>query len=701
MYKSIHLKLRTIPLVRFLLPLIPGIYIGLKSGITRVIGYNSALFLLLGLLLAVIINFLIGRNYKYSWIYGLFIGIYLSMSGFFLTHQKYKIAVFNSPVYLSGIAEITLEPEVKTKTYQTIIKIKKASIDSLTGFKVLSYFPKDSILKGLKTGQYIFFSAYINLISDKGNPFEFKYGEYLSRQGIFYQTYLQKGDFRIIKGIQNRKLIYKVSEIRQKLISVFKKYGLDGEELSVASALTLGYKEYLDTEIKLAYSASGAMHILAVSGLHIGIIYIVFNSLLKFLDRKSIGKVLRILILLIIIWFYALLTGLAPSVKRAAFMFSLLIIGFSSKKKINIYNSLAASAFFLLLFNPYLITSVGFQLSYAAVFSIVYFQKSIYRLISIKNRYIDKIWSLISVSIAVQLLTFPITIYYFNQFPNYFLITNIVAIPGAFLVLFSGIFVFISSFLPGICEVFVKVLEFIVQALNHSIFFINQLPYSHSSNLRIYLPEVFVLILLILMIAEFFKTGSHKYFQFILFMLICIISLRIYTEYENSKLRFYVYNIRGKSVYNFLSSSENVLISDLNREKDQKNFEYGIYNNFLHVGNIDPLIYRFNNLPSFAKKISSNSESFVIYYKQRRILVLRDNELKNYFTLKRQYLDYIILSNNASVCIQDLVELFIIGKVIIDSSNRFYRIENWVKECKELGIDCFNIDSMGAFSIEL
>ena len=179
------------------------------------------------------------------------------------------------------------------------------------------------------------------------------------------------------------------------------------------------------------------MHVLAVSGLHVGIIFFILNFLLTPLNRNKRLLKIKLFLLVGALWFYAFLTGLSPSVMRSCTMFSFIVVGENLNKRTNIYNTLAASAFLLMLINPLIIFGAGFQLSYIAVISIVFFQPRLAALVAVKNRILKYVWDLFTVSVAVQIGTAPISIFYFHQFPVYFWLSNFIVIPGAALILYN------------------------------------------------------------------------------------------------------------------------------------------------------------------------------------------------------------------------------------------------------------------------
>ena len=239
----------------------------------------------------------------------------------------------------------------------------------MCNLKSLFYFKGTS---NLSPGDFLTFKSKLIGIQDSGNPGAFNFARYIAKEGIYYQTFVDSSSYCLIPYKSKRSISIYLLNFRQKLIRVFEDANLAGDELAVVSALTLGYKKNLDANIKEAFSDSGAMHVLAVSGLHVGIIYIVFSSIVKFLFRSRMSK-LRAFILVVLIWMYALITGLSPSVTRAALMFSLLSLGGVFSRNVDFFNIVALSAFITICIDPLVIQEIGFWLSYCAVTSISQF----------------------------------------------------------------------------------------------------------------------------------------------------------------------------------------------------------------------------------------------------------------------------------------------------------------------------------------
>jgi competence protein ComEC len=262
------------------------------------------------------------------------------------------------------------------------------------------------------------------------------------------------------------------------LLDIFRRFGIAGDEFAVLAALTVGYTDALQPDLRASYSATGAMHILSVSGLHVGIVYVVIAFLLGFLDKSVRKKILKAVLIVSFLWIYAFITGLSPSVVRSTLMFTFVAVGAALERKTHIYNTVFMSAFFMLLVNPDFLFDVGFQLSYAAVLSIVFFQRPFSNLLPVNNKLLRWLRDLLTVSVAAQLGTMPFTLYYFHQFPNYFLLTNLVAIPLSTIVIYLAMLLLLVSFVPYLSVGVAFLLKGSLWLLNYLIVWIENLPHA-------------------------------------------------------------------------------------------------------------------------------------------------------------------------------------------------------------------------------
>jgi competence protein ComEC len=545
-------------------------------------------------------------------------------------------------------------------------------------------------------------------ITNPGNPHEFDYKKYLSYNLISKQAYLKSGEWKLLKSDSTFHLKALAERIRKKVIKIFKTSGIEDEELAVLSALSLGYKDDLDADIQKSYSSSGAMHVLAVSGLHVGIVFLVFNFLLFFLQRNKWLKILKGIILLLLLWAYATMTGLSPSVIRATTMFSFIVMGNMLGKYTNIYNSLAASAFLLLLANPFNITNIGFQFSYLAVIGIVFFYPMFYGMIFVKNKWLDKVWSLICVSLAAQLITGPLSIYYFNQFPNYFILTNLIVIPFATILIYEAIILLCFSWFPWMQDLIGQTTSYCVRLLNDAVQWIEHLPGSVTTDLNISTLSTIVLYVFILAITFYFLTKKALPFIISLTSIACFIFLLIWQNIKSeNRKEFYVYNINKYSAINLVDGNNNLLFTDL--LPSNKQYSFSMKNNWLSMGLEKEKTIPFHKLNN--QFIISNLfylDNPNVFYKDQffsfydtRFAIISDDIPAADTILHPVHLDFVIISANAPVKIKDIMKVFKTKQIIIDSSNSAYKTKKWKEEAEKMDVNLYVIKEKGAFYIDI
>jgi len=512
--------LRRVPFFRFLLPFVAGTVAGYSiEGFPLYIGLAglSTLFLLL-------ITFR-RAGYRTAPLFGTLLYFFLFIFGWHWYQQR-QYQPKPIPDKPTHFAVVVGYPEEKANSFKTILQLLPEKQN------ILTYLEKDSTAVNLIPGQVIAFHRQPSAIEPPSNPGEFNYRAYMLRHHITHRLYLRTKDYFITTGKVGLNLRQKALIVREHLLSIFERYGFSGDEMSILSALVLGDRENIDPEIKSEFANSGAIHILAVSGLHVGIIYFVFSFLLKFLKTHRKGRLARLFILLAIIWIYAFITGLSPSVQRAATMFSFIAIGENINRQNNIYNTLAASAFLLLLVNPNLLFEVGFQLSYAAVLSIVFFQPMIYHTIYISNWWLDKIWGLLTVSLAAQVGVSPLSIFYFHQFPVYFWLTNLFAIPLTTLIIYTAFLLLTLSFIPFIGKAIAFLLHILVKALLASVWAVNTVPGAVIPNISFTAPMLLTSFLVIIFLTLFIIRKQRIFLQLILVSFIILAGITTINKYR-------------------------------------------------------------------------------------------------------------------------------------------------------------------------
>ncbi len=423
-----------------------------------------------------------------------------------------------------------------------------------------------------KQGDTLLLRCRINRITSPPNPLAFDYARYMGNRGIFHQAFVRL-DEKLLYPFRGRPGIRRQAEqLRHRCLRILNRHLSNPDAFAVGAALVLGYREALEDELRDAYAQSGAIHILAVSGLHVGLVYLAFSLGLRWLPRTStVWRLLQVLIQLAGIWGFVLLAGLPPSAVRAATMFSFFVIGRVLSRDASVYNILAAAAFCMLIIDPRLLFDVGFQLSYAAVLGIVSWQGSIYRSLYLSHPAFDYFWKLISVSLAAQLATFPLSLYYFNQFPLLFWLSGLIAVPAASLILGGGISLLLLSEAPWLGKAIGQALQLLISTVNVSMSWISALPGSRISGLWI---DAWVLALwyaLILAVVLAFYRRRGNYWVLALGLLLVLLLYRAGRRwFALVQRQLVVYMVSGHSLIDLLDGYSAITISDslLGRQKE-------------------------------------------------------------------------------------------------------------------------------------
>jgi len=496
---------------------------------------------------------------------------------------------------------LTEEPLERERSYRVAGRIREVLLPSRSlpaDARVLLYFSKDSASANLQYGDKLQLKPLISELEEPGNPNEFNYRKYLSFHQIYHRAFLRSKDYTLL-GNEGKPFFKKIYALRHYLAELLREKIPSESAQAVAMALLLGQREELDETTLHNYSATGAMHVLAVSGLHVGIIFLLLRLLLPDIPRsRYYTRGLRPLLFLAGIWFYAALTGLSPSVTRAATMFSFVIAGSVIDRKLNIYHSIAASAFFLLFIQPYLITEIGFLLSYFAVMGIVYIQPRLYALLYFRNGLLDKAWAITAVSIAAQIATFPIALLFFYQFPVFFLISNLLVIPAAMLIVSGGVFLFLFSSIPSLGNALGYFLSLLIDFLNAGIALINRIPGVLAEGIVINIPETVLLYLFILFMLLYFSRKSFSHLRSALLFLILFAGHAEYRKLKNMQYRgMTVYSIRGHSAIAFIRQRHARVFADTALLSDQNAVRFHMQHHWWNRGVKSPVFTALDTLP--------------------------------------------------------------------------------------------------------
>ena len=692
------------PFIRLILPFLFGILIAIYFPFQ--IKFSLFIIIIMAFILAIVMLFpIFTSSYRKSWWFGLLVNGSLFLFSFQLTILKTeKFSDNHFSKYTNGtqlaycrLTEQYLEKEKSLKVIVQVQAIKQGKNWKNTSGKAMLFFKKDSLSLKLKYGDQLFINANLNDIPPPQNPGEFNYKRFLQFHNVYNQAYIKNADWVYCGENKGNYLLKKSYKLRNNLFEILTENNLYGLEFAVGSALLLGYVDKLDADIISAYASTGALHILSVSGLHVAIIYIVFNWLLSFLLRFKYGNIIRAIILILLLWSYATLTGLSPSVLRAATMFSFIIIAKAYFRNTNIYNTLAASAFLLLLFNPYFIMDVGFQLSYIAVIGIIYIQPKIYDWFELDNWLLDQIWKITSVSIAAQIATFPLGFYYFNQFPNYFLFSNLIVIPISTAIIYLGIALFTFAKFSLITSYLAMGFGFGVWFLNQSVNVIEKWPYAVIQGISITAFETFLLYLFIAALLIYFSTRKFISLLMVFILFITILSSQLIEQFNQYQQKsFVIYNIPKTSAIDFISAKSNILLTDTAFAKNEKALLYRVKHNLWNLG--------INNTKIISENIKTNylsiNNNFIQFYDLRMTKI---NAINNFKIVAKDpiHLDYLIISENPKLQISEIFKQYNARIIVFDSSNSIYNIRKWKTECKLLNQAYYSVVDSGALIVSL
>lgn len=611
--------------------------------------------------------------------------------GNFQPVQKYCIGEIIEPV---------IQKEKSTKVVICVTFIKENGRWLSTEGRALVFIVKNSCSQLLCYGDRLLLSARFTEPEGSRNPAGFDNKHYLWLRGINLQAHVKTGHWIVLTHKVRNPVFRLALSWRDRMLMLFRKNGMKGREFAVAGALLLGYVDEVDNDLMSDYSATGVMHILSVSGMHVGMIFLVLDKLLAFLDKRKNGRYVKACLVIVFVWLYALITGLSPAVMRAAGMLSLLVFGKAMKRHPDTLNVLAASAIFLLVWQPDLLADPGFQLSYLAVGGIVLLYRPVYNLYVPGNLILDKVWSIVAVSIAAQIATLPLCLYYFHQFPNYFMVTNIIVIPLSNLIIYTGILAIAIGNIPWISFVIARILSMMIWFLNSFIHWMGALPFSVGRGIVISIPE-FILFYSILVSAAIFFSSKKKKWLFISLALMILLSgnflWKRYTQVSVSKIT--VYDVRGPGLFDFITGGKSILVGGLSALEETfflETFKKSRWNE-----NITGLFDFQHPIPFCTDKPFRYGGMFYkkgnfIGFGGKRIVII-DQKIKNNSNLILG-VDYLIISGNPRSDLQDILKHFRPGIVILDASNAPWNVKKWMKEAHWLGVHCYSVSLSGSFT---
>lgn len=491
--------LNAYPILRLSIPLAAGIF--LMGTCSCSLSYNVWLLLIfaVSVWLSICIK---GKIFRFRWCFGVGVFALFVMIGAIRMQYQWECVCVDWEDERRTYQGIVMEPPIeKPKTIQCKVTLS-------TQQNVILYLAKDSFAKTVEMGDPLVFHAKVNVPSNEGLSFD--YASYLRYKGISGTAFVPSGYSKRENRPKEWTLKQKALSVRERIIELYKEWGIGEKQLSVLSALTVGYKTDLSEEIRESYSVAGISHVLALSGMHIGFLWLLLGVLLKPLERGKCLRMLRWIISVCLLWIFAFIAGLEASVVRAVIMCMLMELGKLSGSKPLSQNTLAIAAFFMLLYNPFYLYEVGFQLSFLAVLAILLGYRPLNAICPFRTRFMRGLWSVMSVSIAAQMGTAPLVMYYFSNFSVYFLLANWVVAWLVPCIIYTTFAAIVLIGVPWLHEWIVWMLDKLVGILNGLADWISGLPYASLSSIQLHSIEVWGLYLLLGVIVWHVKVRQRK-----------------------------------------------------------------------------------------------------------------------------------------------------------------------------------------------
>ncbi len=671
------------PFVRLLIPLLLGEIISLliPPSIAYLVGFVIVTFLAVYYL-----HFKLEWKYSIRWITGLLINLTLLLGGWSNSYSSKATSVVFDEVkpYSGHVLEVLKNSESK----QTLkIQVTELKEEQTAFFYAIVYFTKDSSHEALLPGDNILFKCSLQHVLSDSNPYTFKYADYLESRHVIGQFFLNQSKIVKLKSTFSiEKYFYSIRLWSQEKLTAVK---FDAKVRGILVALLLGNKTNLDNDVKLDFSGSGLMHIISISGMHVGIIYLLLLFVLGGLKSKKFGN-FKLIITLICLWFYASLTGMTPSVFRATIMFSILIV---SKRlnhaEYNLYHSLSIAAFVILLINPIAFINIGFWLSFLAVISIVYFYPKINSLVYFNKPWNRFLWSLFSLSISAQIGTAPLVIFTFGYFPIWFFISNLIIVPLVPFIFIGGLMVILFP-LDSVVNLFIwSSLNDVVMLVVDIAEWINRFHFSKFAGLQLSIIEVFILYLAIIFVIIYRNKKTFINYLGVLVTFLLFITINtIYCYNILSKESIVIHEINGCSMISVISKSNDIYFLDRGVDK-------------VHVERSVMPLWRTSNRSEINKQEILNQKILPVCNNNLFGVIINGDMNLDYLNSIKDKINIVIVTRaNTHKGIINILKYFDGHKVVFDSSfskNEFTQlIDSYSITCGR--VCCVSVD--GAIKID-
>ena len=628
-----------------------------------------------------ILYFLIKRNKRFTTFFGIntyFISFVIGILTLLLhtnSLQKSNYIHCKKAFENPQIITFTLRKKLKSNAYNDrfIAIINNIDGGNYSG-KIIVNIQKDS-LKNLIIGNVIKVKTVLQQNSSNKNPNQFDYGKYLADKQIYAQIYTNKTEIVINKNLK-KDIWYYSGRLHSRIVRNLEKANFNNEEMNVALALILGQQQDISSDIIQDYQYSGATHILSVSGLHVGFIMLFINFILKPIPNTRKGSLIKLISILLSLGAFAIISGLSPSVLRSVVMFSFLAIGNHLRRSGSIYHTLLVSMLLILLCEPYFLFDVGFQLSYLALFFIVWLQPLLKQIWTPKHKIQTTIWNALTVSFAAQIGTLPLCLYYFHQFPGLFFVTNIIIIPILSFIMIAGIIVMILAIFMSPPAIIIEIFEKSIYLLNKTIHIVASFEWFVIRDISFNFYYLLTFYIFIISAIVWSKKPNYNQFVFLLITIVLLQLSFIYTkkEIENTN-ELIVYNTKKNTLLSERTGKKITLFTNDTLSKNS------ILNAYL-VGN-------------FGKLSSTNKIKNVLYFNGKKISIIDSSGI--YET--RIQPDILILTQSPKINLDRILENLHPKIIIADASNSYSIQKTWKYTCLKKNIPFHATSEKGYYKL--
>ncbi|MBE6287085.1 MAG: ComEC family competence protein [Mediterranea massiliensis] len=681
-----NVKWQQHPFLHVLLPLLCGIVFGeyVNPTFSSLSYLYSLLFVFLCLLVA----------YKYfsrlftsiAYVFFFILGIHL-MNRY---HDSYSFPYIGQEDFYQAIVSEHPEEKERSLLCKSVISDKD----------FLLYFPKDSLSYTIKRGDKLIVYTQLTSPQNNGNPYEFDYARYLYRKGIVGSAYVPTGCWVKIGNCNTQSWRQKADDCRQKIIDLYTQIGLKDDALAVLVALTLGDKTLIDEELRETYSVAGVSHVLALSGLHIGLLtWLLLLFWKPIVYRLPVLRPFSLLLTIFLLSIYAFFTGLSPSVVRSVLMFSLLALaGIYSPQKLSL-NLLAATAFLMLIIHPVWLFDVGFQLSFMAVVGIIFFYARFSSFWKPTSVFLQYLWSGICVTLSAQIMTAPLVVYYFSSFPVYFLLANIWILAWIAILLSLTLFMLLLTPVPCLQTFLAQTVDGMLTYQHAMLRWIEQLPGSSLSHL--WMDKVDVLFCYLLLWLLFYCWHRPLLRSFYILLITALLALgyhfvAIQIHAPHTSIVFYNH-YATPSLHLLTDNAESwLLLPSVETENNPISRSLKRYWNSMQLDEPHYISFKADTiLPDFS------IYDDIVTYHGHRIALLADDSWWGKYADEKLTIDFLYVSKGYYGTLKEATSLFTIRKVVLDSSLPQYLSRQWVDECNILSVPCVLLSETGCFSAEI